>query len=122
EHDAGAGIERGHVDDLRVRQLAFELLDAALDEALLFARSVVFGVFLQVAVRTRFGDRVDHRRALDRLEFIEFRAQALRALGGQWCSHCFLNSWCSSCSAHTGPLPRYSRECSKALAPAMVVE
>src|SRR3546814_13576660 len=102
-----------------MRQLALELLDAALDEALLLARGVVLGVFLQVAVRTRFGDRVDHRRALDRLEFVQLRAQALRALGGQWCSHCFLHSWCSSCSAQTGPPPRYSSECRKALAPAL---
>src|SRR3546814_5391414 len=44
EHDPGAGIERGDVDDLRMRQLSLKLLDPALDEALLLARGVVLGV------------------------------------------------------------------------------
>src|SRR5690606_26552667 len=138
EHDLVAGVELRHVDDLRVREFALELLDAALDEALLLARGVVLGVLLEVAVRARLGDRLDHRRPLVRLEVVEFGAQALRALGGQWCLHvvpvgfqppapgcpapaCPVPAW-SSCSDHTGPLSRKSRECSSALAPATVVE
>ena len=35
----------------RVRQLALDLADAPLDEALLLARGVVFGVLGQIAVR-----------------------------------------------------------------------
>src|SRR3546814_2432267 len=38
ENDTRAGIERGDVDDLRMRQLSLELLDPALDEALLLTQ------------------------------------------------------------------------------------
>src|SRR5690606_25062013 len=41
ENDAPVGIELGRVDDLRVRQLRFELRDAALDEALALPRCFV---------------------------------------------------------------------------------
>src|SRR3546814_15275317 len=107
--DWSSDVCSSDLDDLRMRQLSLELLDPAFDEALLLARGVVLGVLLQVAVRTRLGDRVDHRRALDRLAFVQLRAQALRALGGQWCCHCFLNSCCRSCSSQPGPLPSYSK-------------
>ena len=107
-----------------VRQLAFQLLDAALDEALLLARGVVLGVFLQVAVRAGFGDRGDHLRALDRLQFVEFRAQAQRAFrwsGGRCCSSLqFLVQFLQR--PHPRPVPRKSSECTSARAPAMVVE
>src|SRR5690606_30719982 len=71
EHHLVADLQRGHVDHLRVRELALELLDAALDEALLLARGVVFRVFLQVAVRTRLGDRIDDGRTLDALQLFQ---------------------------------------------------
>src|SRR3546814_16465129 len=90
--DWSSDVCSSDLDNLRMRQLSLELLDPDLDEALLLARAVVLGVLLQVAVRTRLGDRVDHRRALDRLEFVQLCAQALRALGGPWCSNCFLTS------------------------------
>src|SRR5690606_34387349 len=112
--------------DLRIREFALELLDAALDETLLLARGMVFGVLLEVAVGARFRDRLDHRRPLVRRQVVEFGAQALRALGGHGCLHVFSSvcpiSECNSCSDHTGPLSRKSRECSSALAPATVVE
>src|SRR5690606_30848860 len=110
EHHLVADLQRGHVDHLRVRELALELLDAALDEALLLARGVVFRVFLQVAVRTRLGDRSDDGRTLDALPLFQLRAQTLRTLCRDRWAHVRFNSSCSSCSAHTGPLPRYSRE------------
>src|SRR5690606_22856149 len=138
EHDLVAGVELGHVDQLRVRQLRLELLDPALDEALLFAGGVVLGVLLEIAVGARLGDRLDYRGALVRLEVVEFGAQSLRALRGQWCLHVLPVGFqvpaagcpvvarpspaCNSCSDHTGPLSRKSRECSRALAPATVVE
>ena len=65
-----------------MRQLALDLLDAALDEALLLARCVVLGVLFQVAVRTRLGDRRDDGRAFHRLESLQLGAQAFCALDG----------------------------------------
>src|SRR5690606_27987777 len=82
KHHLVADIELGHVDDLGVGQLGLELLDPALDETLLFAGGVVFGVFLQVTVGARFRDRGDDFRTLDRLEFFKLGAQALGALVG----------------------------------------
>src|SRR5690606_36061808 len=87
EYDLVAGVEPGHVDDVGVREFALELLDAAFDEALLLTRGVVLGVLLEVAVRTRVGDRGDHLRALDRTELLELGAQPLRAGQGHGCSH-----------------------------------
>src|SRR5690606_9416209 len=83
EHDARTRRDLGRIDHLRVRQRGFELLDAALDETLLLAGGVVFGVLAQVAMRARLGDGVDHRRALDRLQFFKLRTQALRAAHSQ---------------------------------------
>src|SRR5690606_21416093 len=101
-----------------------ELLDPAFDETLLLACRVVLGVLLQVAVRTRLRDRGDHGGAPAGLEVFEFGSQALRATGRPGCSHAFLSlsSACSSCSDQTGPESRKSSECSRAFAPAMVVE
>ncbi len=45
------------IDDLRVAELALELGDAALDEALALLGGVVLGVLGQIAVRARLGDR-----------------------------------------------------------------
>src|SRR3546814_6734198 len=75
EHDPGAGIERGDVDDLRMRQLSLELLDPALDEALLLARGVVHGVLLQVAVRTRLRseEHTSELQSLMRISYAVFR-------------------------------------------------
>src|SRR5690606_23968815 len=111
----------GHVDQVGVRQLALQLLDAALDEALLLARGVVLGVLLEVAVGAGLGDGGDHFRPLHRLEVVKLLAQALGALERHGGSH-DCSSLCSSCSDQTGPVPRNSSECTSALAPAMVVE
>lgn len=82
-----------------MRQLEFEVFDAAFDKALLFACGVVLGVFLEVAMRTRFGNRFNDGRALDRLQFIQFGTQTLRAFGGNGCT-AHASSLCSSCSEH----------------------
>jgi hypothetical protein len=50
---------RRHVDDLGVGQLAFDVFDAPLDKALLLARGVILGVFLEIAVGAGLGDRLD---------------------------------------------------------------
>src|SRR5690606_17072102 len=63
EGHGGAGGLAG-VDDLGERQERLELLDAALVEALLLLGGVVLGVFAEVAMRPRLGDRRDDRRAV----------------------------------------------------------
>ena len=103
-------------------QRGLEFLDAALDEALLLARGVVLGVFLQVAVRARLGDGLDDARALLALEAFQFLAQALGALLGHGSTIHASSSLCSSCRLCTLPPSRLSSECSSARAPAMVVE
>ena len=68
EDDAAVGVERRRVDDLRRGELALDLEDAALDEALLLLGRLVLGVLRQVAVRARLGDRLDDGVALDGLQ------------------------------------------------------
>ncbi len=68
------------VDDVRVRQLVLELVDAPLAEALLLARRVVLRVLAQVAMGARLGDGLDDARPLDLLEPLELLPQALRTL------------------------------------------
>src|SRR5690606_13255844 len=87
EYDLGPRVQGCDVDHLGVRKLGLQLFDPALDEALLLAGRVVLGILLQIAMRPGFRDRVDDRRALDRLELLELGAQALRALGCDGCLH-----------------------------------
>jgi hypothetical protein len=47
KNDASFDIQMARIDDLRIGQLAFQILDAPFDEALLFLGRVVFGVFGQ---------------------------------------------------------------------------
>src|SRR5690606_6388507 len=122
EHDARTRRDLGRIDHLRVRQRGFELLDAALDETLLLAGGVVFGVLAQVAMRARLGDGVDHRRALDRLQFFKLRTQALRAAHSQGNPIHACKVLCSSCNECTGPAPSWSSAATRAQAPATVVE
>src|SRR5262249_16850760 len=84
EDDAAAGIEPSDVDDLGVAQRAFELLDAAFGEPLLFARRVVFRVLAQIAVCTGFGDGGDDAWTIQRLQLLELRTQPLCALRRHW--------------------------------------
>src|SRR5687767_8605245 len=62
EHHLAGVRQRSRVDDLRIREPLLDLLDAALDEALLLARGVVLGVLRKVAVRARLGDGADDGR------------------------------------------------------------
>ena len=64
------------VDHLGARNDHLEFLDAALDKALLFAGGMVFGVFLKVAMRTRFGNRLNNRWALHGFQFLQLDAEA----------------------------------------------
>ena len=72
EHDARARVQPADVDDFGIRERRFELVDAALGETLLLARRVILGVLLQIAVRTRLGDRLDDARAFDALQPFQF--------------------------------------------------
>ena len=62
EHHAAVGAQPGHVDDLRVRQSMLDVVDAALDEALLLTGGVILGILGQIAVGARLGDRLDDVR------------------------------------------------------------
>src|SRR5438445_979030 len=84
EYDPAVGAEARNVDHFGEAQRSFEFLDAAFDESLQFARGVILGVFLQIAVRTRFGNLRNDARPLLGLQPIEFAARALGALRGHW--------------------------------------
>ena len=71
------------VDDLGVREVRLDVLDAPFDEALLLARGVILGVLAQIAVRARLGDRLDDARPVLGLEALQLAAQALGALQRQ---------------------------------------
>ena len=60
----------------------FKFADTPFDETLLFASSVVFGVFFQITVFTRFGDRFNDARAVFAFQFFKFGAQCLLAFFG----------------------------------------
>src|SRR5690606_35721865 len=86
------------------------------DEALLLAGGVVLGVFLQVAVLARLGDRGDDFRPLDRLEPFQLRAQALGALVGDRSLHLIGPvSTRKSGAPPGGPacVPRYVDDCAR---------
>src|SRR3546814_19440316 len=50
KNDLAVGSDLGRVDHLRAAELGLDFLDASFVEAVLFARGVIFGVFLEVAV------------------------------------------------------------------------
>src|SRR6185312_15018222 len=110
-----------HVDDFGVRKRCLKLVDATFREALLLARRVVFGVFLQIAVRARLGDGLDDARTFDAFETVQLGAQALGALLRHRCS-LHANSLWSSCRLWTSSESRQSSEWSSAFAPLTVVE
>jgi hypothetical protein len=56
EHDFAVGIDGRWVDDLCVAELAFDFLNAALNERLLLFGSVVLGVFADIALQTRLAN------------------------------------------------------------------
>src|SRR6056297_217992 len=86
--DRGAELDRtgklGGVDHFNKAQHAFQFLDAPLDEALLFARRMVLGVFLEVPQLPRLGYRLDDSGAFFGLERFQFRFQRGVARAGHW--------------------------------------
>src|ERR1019366_2096463 len=77
-------VERRRVDGLRRGELAFDLEDAALDEALLVLGRLVFGILGKIALGASFGDRLDHGMALDRLQPCELLLEFVGTPAGEW--------------------------------------
>jgi hypothetical protein len=84
EDDPPVGVERGRIDDLRRGELALDLGDPALDEALLVLGSLVFRVLGDVTVRARLGDGLDRGMPLDGLESLQLGLQLFGAARGEW--------------------------------------
>src|SRR3569833_3412166 len=121
EHHLAVGIQTCDVDDLRVGEFRLDFGNAALDEALLLFGGMVFGVLLQIAVRTRLGDRIDDARPRYRFEPLQFFTQALRARCRERYFCHYANTKSNSSSDRTSPAPRYGSAKPVASAPAMVV-
>ena len=64
--------EFAHIDDVSAADLVLELAQAPFDETLAFARSVILGIFREVAMFTRLGNGADNRWPLYRLQMSEF--------------------------------------------------
>lgn len=93
KHNAATGIQGGGVDDLRGRELALHLHDAAFDKALAVFGGLVFGVFAQIALGTGLGDGGDHGGTLHGFQALQFFFELFSAtLGnGQGCHNEFLH-------------------------------
>src|SRR4030067_568428 len=78
------GSESFGINYLRATQFEFQLDDTPFDERLSLLCRVIFGIFRQIALRSRFGDGVDHLRTLYRLEVMQLLAQQLSASQSQW--------------------------------------
>ena len=65
EHAAAFRIQSQRVDDLRIGELGFDLGNAPLYKALTFLRRFVFGVLGKIALRSRFGNRLNDLRTID---------------------------------------------------------
>lgn len=71
----------GDVDHLGGGDDGFQLRDTALDEGLLLARGVVFGILGEIAMGTRLRDRTDHSRALLGLQDLQLFLKPRQSLG-----------------------------------------
>src|SRR5437763_118777 len=79
EDDASVGMNAARIDHVRVRELALDIANARLDEALPLLGGVVIGVLRDIAVRAGFRERTAHRRPLDRLQSLQLGFEALGA-------------------------------------------
>jgi len=78
---------------LSIGQLGLDVLDPRLNEALLFPSGVVLGIFFQIAVFARLGNRLNDLRALVGLEISQFIAQQFFTTFGQrYPNHVFNSS------------------------------
>jgi hypothetical protein len=69
----------GNVNDLGMGNRGFQQLDSPFDETLLFPGCMVFGIFFQVAMRPRFGNRCNNLRPVNFLQGGEFFTQTVCA-------------------------------------------
>ena len=82
ENNSLTGIERLRINDLKRRNLAFELSDAAFNVALLFAGGIVLGVFRKVAFLASFRNCGHNGWPGRLLEVVKLRLELLSACGG----------------------------------------
>src|SRR5262249_17453403 len=71
----GVARQLGDVDHGGAGDLVLDLGEPTLDEALALARGMIFGVLREVAVLARLRDRLDDRRALDKLQMLRLFLQ-----------------------------------------------
>src|SRR5690606_35930207 len=117
-------VPRGHfgdVDDLSMAQLRFDLLNAALDKALLLAGCVILGIFLEITMGTSLGNRRDDARPLDLLQLLQLGAQAIGAGHGHGYLVHDLPPACSSCRLRASWAGPWARAMHTARPPANVV-
>src|SRR5690606_20018637 len=100
DHLAGMR-DAGDVDNLSVLQASLDITNARLDHALLLARGMVFGVFLEIAQLARLGDGLGDLRTQHGLQMLEFIFQGASALDGhREFGHDLIPAW-SSCKRRT---------------------
>src|SRR6185312_12405368 len=92
KHDAVARVELGDIDDLGGRKQGLQLGNAALDEALLLARRMVFRVLLEVTVRARLGNGGNDAWPAGELQALELGPQPGGASLGDGCTIHVFNS------------------------------
>ena len=77
EDDFAGNRNRGHIDNLRVRQLVLEFFYAPLGEALLLSRSMVFSILLEITMLSRLGNRLGDPRALNLFQTLQLLSKDL---------------------------------------------
>ena len=82
KHHFALGMNIGRVDDVRPRKFVFHVGNAPFDKALALFGRFVFGIFRQIAMRTRFGYRFNHFGTRYAFQVLQFCFQKLRAAYG----------------------------------------
>ena len=75
-------MDFGGFDHQGAGEFVFDFGNAPFDKALALFGGFVFGVFRQIAVRARFGNRGDYFGAGNALELLQFAAQQFGAVFG----------------------------------------
>src|SRR5690606_28688263 len=106
EHDAAVRVELSDVDDLRIRELRFDIANARLDQSLLLLGGVILRILAQVAVCARLRDRVHYPGPLLVLQPPQLLSELLRPARRQWHLAQVAVSSCRSCNRLTMTLSR----------------
>jgi len=106
KYTGAIGIKQRRVDDLGIGQLAFQIGNASLNEALTLLGGIVFGVLGKITMSAGFSDGGNHRRALHGFHFVQLGTQFSRAYDCQWNrAHffpfllCSFNRTCNPCKS-----------------------